>query len=84
MGQPILEPVIPFQNRIALLLGSGTRQGSQSGRNIYIYSTYDLLVPGGLLPVNALRANVKGQRLHVVGKIGKKLSKLVFILYFEF
>ena len=30
------------------------------------------------------RIHSTGPRLHMVGTIGKKLSKLVFILYFEF
>ena len=38
----------------------------------------------GVLQHKVGRIHSTGARLHIVGTIGKKLSKLVFILYFEF
>ena len=52
---------------------------------IYIYRTYSLLVPGGAPRKCATRKRIAGcirVRGHTHGR--HKLSKLVFILYFEF
>ena len=38
-GQPVLEPVIQFQNPAAKRSSSGTGQSSRSGRKVYTYHT---------------------------------------------
>ena len=47
-----------------------------------IYNVIDLALHSGVLPTEGWLHT--GRRLHIVGIIEKKLSKLVFTLYFQF
>ena len=60
MGQPVLELGSRFQNRAAMLSGSGTGQCSQLGQNTHIHVTIHLVKYSNALKSTVVRIVLAG------------------------